>query len=111
VSLATVEPTQERHALTYTKHAACLPASADLEIPCISPTMSNPAERAGVREWTGLAVLALPTLLASIDVSVLLLALPRISAGLGADSTQQIVDHGHIRLHAGGLHDHHGYVG
>jgi MFS transporter, DHA2 family, multidrug resistance protein len=29
------------------------------------------------REWAGLAVLALPTLLVSIDVFVLLLALPR----------------------------------
>src|SRR3977135_125242 len=45
---------------------------------------------AGVREWTGLAVLAFPTLLASIPVAVMLLALPRISAGLAADSTQQL---------------------
>src|SRR5919198_634802 len=45
---------------------------------------------AGARAWLGLAVLALPTLLVSIDVSVMLLALPHISAGLGADSTQQL---------------------
>ncbi|MFC7713943.1 hypothetical protein [Nonomuraea recticatena] len=34
------------------------------------------SKRAGSREWTGLAVLALPTLLLSLDQSVLFLALP-----------------------------------
>jgi MFS transporter, DHA2 family, multidrug resistance protein len=38
----------------------------------------------------GLAILALPTLLVSVDVSVLYLALPHIAADLGADSTQQL---------------------
>jgi DHA2 family multidrug resistance protein-like MFS transporter len=38
----------------------------------------------------GLAVLALPTLLVSIDVYVMLLALPRLSADLGASSVQQL---------------------
>jgi MFS transporter, DHA2 family, multidrug resistance protein len=42
------------------------------------------------REWAGLAVLALPTLLVSIDVFVLLLALPRLSQDLHASSTQQL---------------------
>lgn len=42
------------------------------------------------REWVGLAVLALPTLLLSLDVSVLYLALPKLSADLGATSTQQL---------------------
>src|SRR5215831_10775290 len=46
--------------------------------------------RAGRREWIGLAVLALPTLLVSIDVFVMLLALPHLSAALGAGSTQQL---------------------
>jgi MFS transporter, DHA2 family, multidrug resistance protein len=46
--------------------------------------------RATRREWLGLAVLALPTLLLSLDVSVLYLALPRLAADLGADSTQQL---------------------
>jgi MFS transporter, DHA2 family, multidrug resistance protein len=46
--------------------------------------------RAGRREWIGLAVLALPTLLISIDVFVMLLALPHLSADLGASSTQQL---------------------
>jgi DHA2 family multidrug resistance protein-like MFS transporter len=48
------------------------------------------APRATRREWIGLAVLALPTLLIALDVSVLYLALPQLSADLGAGSTQQL---------------------
>jgi DHA2 family multidrug resistance protein-like MFS transporter len=44
--------------------------------------------RAGVREWTGLAVLALPALLASLELTVTHLALPAIAADLAAGSTQ-----------------------
>ncbi|MGN9914504.1 MFS transporter [Phytohabitans sp. LJ34] len=52
---------------------------------------STPAPaRAGRREWIGLAVLALPTLLLSLDVSVLYLALPQVTADLGANGTQQL---------------------
>lgn len=47
-------------------------------------------DRAGPREWIGLAVLALPSLLVSIDVSVMMLALPHLSASLAATSTQQL---------------------
>ena len=54
----------------------------------MSPTSSSP--RATAREWVGLAVLALPTLLVSIDVSVMVLALPHIGRSLGADSAQQL---------------------
>ncbi|ACQ78711.1 major facilitator superfamily MFS_1 [Beutenbergia cavernae DSM 12333] len=46
--------------------------------------------RAGAREWTALGVLALPALLVSIDVFVLLLALPSLSSDLGATATQQL---------------------
>ena len=53
-------------------------------------TASPTAAKATLREWTGLAVLALPSLLVSIDVSVMILALPHIGAGLGADSAQQL---------------------
>ncbi|WP_163511336.1 MFS transporter [Fodinicola acaciae] len=42
------------------------------------------------KAWIGLAVLALPSLLVSIDVFVMLLALPRLSADLGASSTEQL---------------------
>ena len=48
---------------------------------------NQPATR---REWIGLAVLALPTLLLSVDVSVLFLALPKLSAALGADAIEQL---------------------
>jgi MFS transporter, DHA2 family, multidrug resistance protein len=46
--------------------------------------------RAGRREYFGLAVLALPALLLSLDVSVLYLALPSLSADLHADATAQL---------------------
>ena len=45
-------------------------------------TTSEPQHRASPREWLGLAVLALPTLLLSIDMSVLHLAVPHISESL-----------------------------
>jgi DHA2 family multidrug resistance protein-like MFS transporter len=45
---------------------------------------------AGRREWLGLAVLALPTLVLSLDMSVLYLALPTMSADLDPSSTQQL---------------------
>jgi MFS transporter, DHA2 family, multidrug resistance protein len=46
--------------------------------------------RAGGREWTGLAVLLLPLLLVSMDVSVLYFAVPFISRDLAPSSTQQL---------------------
>jgi MFS transporter, DHA2 family, multidrug resistance protein len=46
--------------------------------------------RAGSREWVGLAVLALPLLVLSLDVSVLYLAAPRLAADLRASATQQL---------------------
>jgi MFS transporter, DHA2 family, multidrug resistance protein len=45
---------------------------------------------AGRREWVGLSILALPTLLLSMDISVLFLALPHLSEDLGASTTQQL---------------------
>jgi len=51
---------------------------------------SAPPARAGRREWIGLAVLTLPTLLVSVDVFVMLLALPHLSSDLGAGSTEQL---------------------
>ncbi|HEX2149813.1 MAG TPA: MFS transporter [Actinomycetota bacterium] len=44
--------------------------------------------RAGRREWVGLAVLALPTLLLALDASVLFLALPHLGADLEPSSSQ-----------------------
>lgn len=48
------------------------------------------APKAGRKEWIGLGILALPTLLVALDVFVLLLALPHLSADLGANSNQQL---------------------
>jgi DHA2 family multidrug resistance protein-like MFS transporter len=42
------------------------------------------------RDWVGLGVLTLPTLLISIDVSVLYVALPSLSRDLHASATQQL---------------------
>lgn len=47
-------------------------------------------DQAGRREWIGLAALALPALLASMDLSVLFTALPRISAALEPSATQML---------------------
>ncbi|MGW4411847.1 MFS transporter [Nonomuraea sp. NPDC004702] len=48
------------------------------------------APRAGRKEWLGLVALFLPTMLVALDISVLFLALPHLSADLGADATQQL---------------------
>jgi DHA2 family multidrug resistance protein-like MFS transporter len=56
----------------------------------LASSLNANTTRATRREWLGLVVLALPTLLLSLDVSVLYLALPRLSTDLGADSTQQL---------------------
>jgi DHA2 family multidrug resistance protein-like MFS transporter len=53
-------------------------------------TTAPTAERAGRREWTALAVLALPLLLVSMDVSILYFAVPEIARDLHATSTQQL---------------------
>ncbi|MEV4179724.1 MFS transporter [Nonomuraea sp. NPDC049709] len=42
------------------------------------------------RAWLGLGVLALPTLLVAMDTTALLLALPQLSADLGATNVQQL---------------------
>src|SRR4051794_34550539 len=42
------------------------------------------------RAWLGLAVLALPALLVSMDVFVMLLAVPRLGVALQASSTEQL---------------------
>src|SRR5258705_13560927 len=46
--------------------------------------------RAGRRAWIALAVLCLPTMLTTADISILFLALPHISADLGPGATQQL---------------------
>jgi DHA2 family multidrug resistance protein-like MFS transporter len=46
--------------------------------------------RAARREWLGLPVLVLPSLLVSVDLSVLFLALPKLAEDLLPGSTQQL---------------------
>ncbi|RBM11811.1 MFS transporter [Streptomyces sp. PT12] len=53
-------------------------------------TTVEPPRQAGPKEWLGLAVLALPTLLLSIDVSVLHLAVPHISEALDPSASQML---------------------
>ena len=48
----------------------------------------NSRELAGLREWIGLAVIALPCMLYSMDLTVLNLAVPQISAVLNPSSAQ-----------------------
>jgi DHA2 family multidrug resistance protein-like MFS transporter len=52
-----------------------------------TPTATKPP-KAGRREWIGLAVLALPCLLYSMDLTVLHLAVPALSADLNPTSAQ-----------------------
>ncbi|WP_436533703.1 MFS transporter [Actinoplanes sp. HUAS TT8] len=43
-----------------------------------------------LRTWLGLAVLMLPTLIVAMDLTALLLALPKLSADLGATAVEQL---------------------
>ncbi|GAA4148121.1 MFS transporter [Phytohabitans flavus] len=52
-------------------------------------TVDVPA-KAGRREWLALALLCLPTMLTTIDINVMFLALPQVSEDLGANSTEQL---------------------
>jgi DHA2 family multidrug resistance protein-like MFS transporter len=51
-------------------------------------TMEIAMSRAGAREWIGLAVLTLPCLLVSMDLTVLYLAVPHLSADLQPSAAQ-----------------------
>jgi DHA2 family multidrug resistance protein-like MFS transporter len=51
-------------------------------------TLVRPGVRAGRRQWIGLAVLALPCLLYSMDLTVLYLAVPALSADLAPSSAE-----------------------
>ena len=49
---------------------------------------ANPIQRAGRREWLGLAVLMLPVLLISVDNTVLSFAIPSLSRALAPTGTE-----------------------
>lgn len=50
----------------------------------------RPPPSAGLREWSGLVVLALPTLLLGLDVTVLYLVVPSMAAELEPSATQSL---------------------
>ncbi|MBB0242855.1 MFS transporter [Streptomyces alkaliphilus] len=54
----------------------------------IPDSIAQPRARAGKREWTALGVLSLPALLITLDVTVLHLAVPHLSADLGPSGLQ-----------------------
>src|SRR6266704_3088155 len=51
-------------------------------------TITAATPKAGEREWIGLAVIALPCLLYSMDLTVLHLAVPRLTEALAPSSVQ-----------------------
>ncbi|MDQ2631245.1 MAG: MFS transporter, partial [Actinomycetota bacterium] len=53
----------------------------------MTPTPSATADR---RAWIGLAVLAVPCMLVTMDLTVLFLALPKLVADLDPSATQQL---------------------
>jgi len=55
-----------------------------------APSKPSTASAAGARQWAGLAVLALPTVLLGLDVTLLYLALPALAADLRPTSTQAL---------------------
>src|SRR6266536_2726421 len=56
----------------------------------VDEMLSSTAAAASRREWFGMTTLLLPTFVVAIDLFVMLLALPKLSADLGADSNQQL---------------------
>jgi MFS transporter, DHA2 family, multidrug resistance protein len=69
--------------------ASCEPTGTTVDARAIDPgpTESAPA-RARRRQWAGLAVLALPCLVVSMDATLLHLALPQIATDLRVDGAQ-----------------------
>ncbi|MQY26283.1 MFS transporter [Nocardia aurantia] len=59
--------------------------STDIRVSGAAPQVGSPR-----RAWLGLAVLLLPVLLVSMDVSVLFLAMPTLSAALDPSAMQQL---------------------
>ena len=53
-------------------------------------SVSSIAAKATRREWIGLAVITLPCLLYSMDLTIMTLALPTISAALYATNAQML---------------------
>ncbi len=56
----------------------------------MTSTTSTPTDGAERRAWIGLAVLAVPCMLVTMDLTVLFLALPKLVADLDPSATQQL---------------------
>ena len=54
----------------------------------IESTAANEVRRAGRREWIGLAALVVPMMFILLDNGIIFLALPQLTASLGASSTE-----------------------
>ena len=61
--------------------------------------MAHAGPKASRRDWIGLAVIAIPCLIYSMDLTVLYLAVPQITADLKPSSSRAAVDRRHLRLH------------
>ncbi|WP_339650285.1 MFS transporter [Halopseudomonas pelagia] len=57
---------------------------------CTDAEQESPRTKAGIKEWLGLAVLALPTILLGLDITILYLALPALAIDLQPTSTQAL---------------------
>ncbi len=75
-----------------------------------TPNSAEFPRKAGRREWIGLAVIALPCLLYSMDLTVLNLAVPAITADLEPERHTAPLDRRHLRLHDRRRADHHGHA-
>ncbi|HCR97447.1 MULTISPECIES: MFS transporter [Halomonas] len=63
----------------------------DAHIPLNTDTGTGDlSNKAGMKEWAGLAVLALPTILLGLDVTILYLALPALAVELQPSNTQAL---------------------
>ena len=56
----------------------------------VAQAKASSPSKAGAREWLGLALLALPTILLGLDLTLLYLALPPLAADLQPTSTQSL---------------------
>jgi DHA2 family multidrug resistance protein-like MFS transporter len=62
----------------------------DVHTPFYADAGGRLHNKAGMKEWLGLAVLALPTMLLGLDVTILYLALPALAVELQPSSTQAL---------------------
>jgi DHA2 family multidrug resistance protein-like MFS transporter len=80
-----------RNQLEQSREATLTPFGDSSHSPQIVQVTNDAAERrAGAREWVGLALLALPTILLGLDLTLLHLALPALAVDLRPTSAQTL---------------------